>query len=80
MHKWLINIFKYNQIFKWIDKETLWKKKPRSIVHREYLELSFLTCGKNHTEKKFLSEKQSFYLTFTEKYPTKGILVNIDHR
>lgn len=48
------------------------EKKPGSIVHREYLELSFLICGKNHTEKKFLSEKQSFYLTFTEKYPHEG--------
>lgn len=55
------------------------KKKSRSIVHGDYLELSFLTCSKNHTEKKRLLEKHPFQLTFTEKSNTKGILIHIDH-
>lgn len=71
MHKWLINIFKYNQIFKWIDKETLWKKNPRSIVHREYLELSFLTCGKTHTDKKIAVGETVLLFNFHWKIPPR---------
>lgn len=40
------------------------KKKSRSIVHGDYLELSFLTCSKNHTEKKTSVGETSFPINF----------------